>query len=248
MVHGFDVPYDEERTFKTLAEGYREKLDRVGVSLVTVKTNSKHLGLQSWEDSFLSELSACLHQFDHEFGRALVGSSEPYNFLLAPWGSSPLTDHLLSGDKMQIVHDGASYSRTEKVEALAKEPSLVEGIKVCWQGADPSKNCGSCEKCLRTRLNFAAVGCNNPPCFSSPLQEQMLSRLTFKNLGQLREAESILSYMNKKGISSTWKATLKRKILMRKPFLILLERLKPSIVKIAERFHIKQKLMNYYYR
>lgn len=82
--------------------------------------------------------------------------------VLCQLGSTPVADHLMSGDLIQLVHDGAGYSRTEKVARLADCPLAVERLKVCCSGRDPSTNCGRCEKCLRTMLNFLAAGRDVP--------------------------------------------------------------------------------------
>ena len=123
-----------------------------------------------------------------------------------------ITDHLLSGDMMTIVHDGAGYSRTEKAELLLGFPFVVEGLKVCWEGRDPEKNCGRCEKCLRTRLNFAAAGCNDPPCFSSAFDEKMLSELVVQSTAQLSELEAISSFARRRRLSYPWVNSLRRRI------------------------------------
>jgi len=66
---------------------------------------------------------------------------------------------------MRIVHDGAGYSRTEKVVEIATHKTATRVLKVCWQGQETFKNCGNCEKCIRTQLNFLAAGVSHAPCF-----------------------------------------------------------------------------------
>ncbi len=51
---------------------------------------------------------------------------------------------------MRLVHDGAGYSRTEKVGFVAQHPVATKALKVCWQGKERGRNCGVCEKCVRT--------------------------------------------------------------------------------------------------
>jgi Polysaccharide pyruvyl transferase len=70
-------------------------LDELRLNLQIVRTNLREAGLQDWEDSFMSQLACCLHNYWHDFRFALVGSSEPYNGLALPWGSNPATDYLL---------------------------------------------------------------------------------------------------------------------------------------------------------
>jgi len=113
---------------------------------------------------------------------------------------------------MTIVHDGAAYSRTEKAEVLLGFPFMVEGLKVCWEGHDPEKNCGLCEKCLRTRLNFAASGCNDPPCFSDAFDKRMLSGLVAQSALQVSELEGVVRFVRRKRWSYPWLNALRRRI------------------------------------
>jgi hypothetical protein len=110
------------------------------------------------------------------------------------------------------VHDGAGYSRTEKAEVLQRFPFVVEGLKVCWEGRDPDKNCGRCEKCLRTRLNFAASGCNDPPCFSGTFETKMLAELLARTTEQVAELESVVSFVQRRRLSYPWLNALRRRI------------------------------------
>jgi hypothetical protein len=212
LVHGFDVPYDNTSGFARLVERVKKTLDRAGVEMKLMRTNSKVLAIQGWEDSSALQLTACVHQFSNQYGRALVGSTDPYDELVIPWGSNVITDRLLSGDMMTIVHDGAGYSRTEKAELLLGFPFAVEGLKVCWEGRDPEKNCGRCEKCLRTRLNFAAAGCNDPPCFSGAFEEKMLSELVAQTSAQLAELDGISTFARRRRLSYPWVDALRRRI------------------------------------
>lgn len=214
LVHGFDVPYDDMDGFARLAERARTTLDRAGADLKIVRTNSRALNLQSWLDSNTTQLAACLHQFSSDYGRALVGSAEPYDVPSLGVGSNPITDNLLSGDLMAVVHDGAGFSRTEKVEAIAQFPFYRDRLKVCWQGPDPHKNCGTCEKCLRTRLNFAAVGHDEAGCFPGRFDKRMLRRLHASLPIEVVELEGVLTYLRRRRLSYPWINALRRRILL----------------------------------
>jgi len=212
MVHGFDVPLDETRQFNALKERSSELINELGLELYTVATNSKELGLQEWADSFASQLAACLHNYSHEFGYGLVGSSEPYNALVLPWGSNPVTDHLLSGGALRVVHDGAGYSRTEKVGELAKFPTATKTLKSCWEGKETFKNCGRCEKCIRTLLNFKAVGVSDPGCFDAPLDNALIKSIHISNDAQFAELKSIVDYATAKKLYGDWLDELKARV------------------------------------
>lgn len=204
MVHGFDVPTDRADDFNLLIERLRPLLDNLNLRPRIVRTNLAELRLQKWEDSFLAQLSCCLHNYSHEFRYGLTGSGEPYNALVLPWGQNPCTDYLLSGDGFSIVHDGAAFSRTEKIEAIARDPIATKALKVCWLAADRSKNCGICEKCVLTRLNFKAVGNDNPSCFDGEITQDQIRLTPLRNEIFRAGFRSILDYANRRGIRGDW--------------------------------------------
>ena len=204
LVHGFDVPTDRPDQFGKLVERVRPFLDHLKLRPRIVRTNIAELRFQDWLDSFLAQLSCCLHSFSHEFRFGLTGGGEPYDALVLPWGQNPCTDYLLSGDGFSIVHDGAAFSRTEKIAAIARDPVATKAIKVCWEAPDLSTNCGVCEKCVRTRLNFKAVGIDNPSCFDGELTPQQIRDIRFSNESQRAGFRSILAYAESHALQGDW--------------------------------------------
>ena len=158
MVHGFDVSLDKPQHFNELLDRTAPLIEDLGVQLHVVRTNIKDVLAHNWEQVFASQLACVLHQFSHEFEYGLIASGAILTKPDVAWGSSPQTDYLLSGGSMDIVHDGAAFSRTKKATLIAKNSFARKSVKVCWQGAEQGQNCGVCEKCVRTQLNFLAAG------------------------------------------------------------------------------------------
>ncbi len=142
----------------------------------------------------------------------MIGSGDPYNRLALPRGSSPAIDYLLSGDGMEIVNDGAGYSRTEKVAHITSYPVVTDRVKVCWEGPQADRNCGHCEKCVRTRLNFLAAGVENPKCFDTPFELSMIDGVTPHNSRQLDELRAILEHVEMRGIAGEWVQRLRHRL------------------------------------
>lgn len=214
LVHGFDVDFDDRETFARLRDQYARQLDQYGVKLETIRTDSKIACTQNWDFSTGAQLAACLHNYSAVYGRGVIGSSEPYEALVIPWGSSPITDHLLSGDRMSIIHDGAGYSRTEKVAFLNEHSKDLGYLRVCWAGARQDRNCGKCEKCLRTRMNFAAVGNRSPECFDEPFADEMLKGFRPDIPLHLKEVEGVIRYLNRHGDQNGLKTRLRKALVM----------------------------------
>ncbi len=212
LVHGFDVELKNPQYFNQLEMRVRPFLDDLGLQLRTMKTNSKDWQRQHWEDSFMLELAACLHMFSDEFDYALVGGASAYDDLHLPWGSSPVADHLMSGDLMQVVHDGAGFSRTDKISDIARYPLACKVVKVCWAGDDQSTNCGHCEKCVRTMMNFLVLGHAVPECFPHGLAIRDISLMTIYNASQKAELASILNYAERRHINADWVKALKNRL------------------------------------
>lgn len=204
MVHGFDVSLANSDHLDQLIRRTQPFLAQLGVDLKIVRTNSKELRLMDWEDTFSAQLAGCLHHFSSRFEFGLVGSSEPYNDLYLPWGSNPITDGLLSGDGFAIVHDGAGFSRTDKIATLVRHPASVAGLKVCWEGSDQHRNCGVCEKCMRTRLNFLAVGEPDPVCFDDGIELARITSIPIRNRAAFVELRSIATYAQQRHIDAEW--------------------------------------------
>ena len=197
MVHGFDIPLGEQDNFDRSAERAASILSTVDVPLTTIRTNFREIP-QEWQDSHALGLAAALNLLSEHQGVGLIASGKPYDLLDSPWGSSPITDHLLSTGSLEIRHDGAGASRTEKAMLFAESGPSIQHLRVCWQSAQRDKNCGRCEKCLRTYWNLRVAGVDNPSCF----QEIRLSPFrVLTGPRQIAEWESIRSHANDTGHS-----------------------------------------------
>jgi hypothetical protein len=212
LVHGFDVDLANSSALQELVERTEPVRVLTGARLCIVRTNSRELRLQKWEDSCGAQLAACLHLFSSQFSHALIGGSDAYDELWLPWGTNPVTDHLLSGGQMAIVHDGASFCRTAKLASLSRVPVALQSLKVCWQGKDQGRNCGVCEKCVRTQLNLMAVGVTDAPCFDRPLDPRRIRQLAIDTDLVLAELTSIVEYGERQHIDADWFRALRRRV------------------------------------
>ena len=152
---------------KRLFAGYHD------LRFLNVRTNLKYLlSINKFWTSHACVLASTASLFRKICGGCLVGSSHSY-LHLAPWGSHPLTDRLLSSNSFEIHHDMV-FTRIEKLEALSAWPEALANLKVCWEGqykfdSPPDTNCCVCDKCVRTMLAFRALGREIPPSFPGEL-------------------------------------------------------------------------------
>ena len=138
-----------------------------GVGLVTVRSRVDVLG----EDNayFLrasggAHLIAAALLFPRRFSSVSVAASCDA-FDPVPWGSHPLLDLQYATSATEIRHEGLELRREERIAALSDWPEGLAHLTVCVEGplADGAKNCGRCEKCLRTMLALMIAGMLRPP-------------------------------------------------------------------------------------
>lgn len=134
------------------------------LELVPIKTNVRHL--EPANHFFGSHLfGAMLASLGHILSRsinvfAIASGHEPGTESI-PEGSHPDLDHLYSSGAVQVVHDDAVGTRFAKTALLAEWPVIHDKLKVCFFAnrlESGSKNCGVCEKCLRTKLTLLSLG------------------------------------------------------------------------------------------
>jgi len=130
---------------------------------------------------------SALSHFGHLAPIALVSSGAPYGIPRFGISHPTAVEALASGDWFRVVTDGSGFGRTEKVEMLTPYPAVLAAIKVCWAGDDPGKNCGACEKCVMTRLNFLAAGIRDAPCFDTPLTPELIAGLSMPSTNVVRD-------------------------------------------------------------
>jgi hypothetical protein len=207
MVHGFDIPLAQQQVFERAEEKSRAILASLGVELITMTTNFRELP-QDWEDVFGAAVASALMLLRGGYTIGLLPSSYTYQSLFLPWGSNPLTDPLLSSHAFQIIHDGIAFKRIEKIRELTHFPAALQGLRVCWEGEQLDRNCGRCEKCIRTILGFRVMGIGLPSCFEQDVTERQILDIHTSKKSQITYFEEILEIAKENGISDSWVSTL----------------------------------------
>jgi|TARA_B110000908_G_C10259149_1_gene457824 hypothetical protein len=229
LVHGFDVPSSNQTDFDILRKRIEKITDQAGVELKVLRTSLRDNLTTNWNHSHGAALASALHLHAGTSRLGKIASSDPYNFVsFVPhaWGSSPATDYLLSGDEMEIIHDGAGYSRPQKLAYLAEEtPEALSLAQFCWQGKDRATNCGTCDKCVQTRLALLSAGLDEAICFTTKFNPAMINCLKFseETLGDLLP---ILDLAAANGINAPWVEAMREQI---RPFLPVMYKSNRSI-------------------
>jgi hypothetical protein len=166
-VWGFDVGVYDEAQFRPLADMLATSAQQLGLRHIILRTN-----LRAAEKSI--PFKDMWRRLSHGAGLAFigltleraymdvtVGSSYTYGNLF-PWGSHPLQDVLFSTSRLQFVHDGASFTRVEKTDVVARFPVAQSALHVCF--AQGESNCSCCDKCYRTMMTFDLLGHREHTC------------------------------------------------------------------------------------
>lgn len=214
MAHGFDLPLERDEAFELALESGRAALRSVNVPLYPLKTNWRSLPLL-WEDVFPAAAASCLSLFAAKFDCGLFAGGEAHGDLgkYLPWGSNPVTNPLLSSASFRFTYDCGELNRVQKAEQLLGWPQALERLRVCWEGPKTGRNCGKCEKCVRTILDFRAVGGGCPPSFPADVTSEQIRALRLRNRVQFLEMANVCREAERRGLQNEkWVREVKAKL------------------------------------
>jgi len=158
LVHGFDIPIDNEPAFAHVEQSLQRAAASLGKRLVVVATNLRKTQFDHTDWSRVSHgaaLAAVAHAVGGAYDTVLIGSSAGYRDLRF-WGSHPLTDPMFTSSRTRVVHDGPAFMRVDKTQYVARSAVAMAHLRVCWQ-SDDGRNCGACNTCYRTMLALDAI-------------------------------------------------------------------------------------------
>jgi hypothetical protein len=164
FIHGFDIgkrARDPENERYLMALRRLEPLAaEVGLKLIACRTNLRHLPTKPdfWTHRHNVAALASVGHFSTR-GSTLFFIAGAYHLANpVPMGSHPAVDGLFSSQRMRVLHEGARFTRVDKVRELANWPSALTALRVCPANVGAELNCGVCEKCLGTRLELLVAG------------------------------------------------------------------------------------------
>lgn len=190
LVQGFDIPVFNDRAFQASKADAEAILSEFEVPLTTVKTNWREQTVP-WATSFIFALAAVMHQLHGVTSRAVISSDESYDNEVLGLGTNSITNPLMSGPSFPIEFTGAGATRTRKASVIARSAAVKRHIRVCYRQSFDGGNCGVCEKCTRTKLNFAAVGVYDIPRLGTPVRASDVRSLRISQKAVLNLFEDI---------------------------------------------------------
>jgi hypothetical protein len=142
-----------------------------GVPHLFVSTSATDMGIDASMQHQIG-VAATLHQLNRLCSNGVVAADYTYaeEFDVHPHGSNCCTNPLLASGDFELLTSGGAFTRADKVAWLMSEPAVVPQLRVCRRAAVTGKNCGRCEKCVRTAIMaLAASGNKRLPMFDRPL-------------------------------------------------------------------------------
>lgn len=210
FVNGFDIPLADPDAFERAANKIRSTLSKVGVDLITMSTNMQALNIE-WDDTHIAGLASALMFFKNFFNEGLIASGCAYSGLVIPWGSNPITDHLLSSSSFGIVHDGAGLRRLEKIKLLSAWPQGYDNLRVCFSAEKRDENCGLCAKCVMDILLMRMEKVHQPASYPE-LTDCKLANLEIPTQHQFAGFSSVVEKAREAGIKDAWVSILDKRI------------------------------------
>ncbi|MFC1760034.1 hypothetical protein ACFLZD_00775 [Candidatus Neomarinimicrobiota bacterium] len=160
MVRGFDI--FKENEYLNAFNQAQDTLNDVSIPLYPLRTNYRSIIELDWNHTHGTALASCLNNFKKLYSTGIIAGSYHYKLNYYPCGSNPITDLLLSSSTLKILHDGAKYTRGEKILAVSKWKIGVNNLRVCYSGERQDTNCGECGKCVQARAIFIVNGLEIP--------------------------------------------------------------------------------------
>lgn len=203
MIHGFDIPLKHASEFESALQRSRQICDSVDVNIIPMATNADEFSVD-WEDSFTPMIASCMNVLAGGFRGAIFGSSQPYKDFLLPVGSNPVSDVFVGSSHFEFFTDGAELQRIDKVALLTTWPEAIRHMRVCWEGREKDRNCGRCEKCIRTQLELLCVGIKDAPCFPPGFNAAVIRTLERPKGMQISYLTSVLERAKAQGMHRSW--------------------------------------------
>lgn len=156
-IFGFDIHHRDlslinmtKKKLKFFAQNHQKKL-------IFVKTNVRLLTEQyvNWNYIFWAAMASIGLLLDSKLDFLYISSwLDSLSDRKKGWWSHPDLDKLWSNGRIRFIHFGEGVSRMEKIKVIDALPGTYDVLRVCWENKKGLYNCGICEKCTRTILEY----------------------------------------------------------------------------------------------
>lgn len=160
-VLGFDIYLWESERYPAVLSNIESLAGRLGRQVLAISTNLREFSdrMADWVSLYHgAALASTVLALRGMFRRVRIAATHTYADL-SPLGSHPLLDPLWSTEELRFEHDGCEADRLEKIRRIAREPALLNVLRVCARDSEAGiYNCGACPKCLMTMIGLHVAG------------------------------------------------------------------------------------------
>lgn len=160
----YPIYYDDKKTrqkFEKTAEHSQKIANALGLPLIKIYSNEYKFWFKRQVSFFMLRFMGFVYALQKLFKVYNFSSGYEYkDFLL--FSNQKGSDHydfftaqLVSNENLTIYSSGSEASRMQKAEYIADNPIVQNELYVCNGFSD---NCCVCSKCMRTQLNYYAIG------------------------------------------------------------------------------------------
>jgi hypothetical protein len=202
LCHGFDIPIENAAAFDRGHAKVRRQVEPLGLETRVVRTNWRKALSRAFNMEYVCVLSACLHLYAGRYPVGLFAIDDSYAMIKVylPFGGNPVSNRHVCG-LFEVRGDAGALSRCDKAALVARYPSLRDNLRCCWKEIRAGRNCGRCEKCIRTQLNFIAMGLDPGASFPEGLAPRDVKRIRPTSGPQLAYMKETCAEADARGIS-----------------------------------------------
>jgi hypothetical protein len=158
-VLGYDVFEHQPQLAREIVDRLQVVASSFDKQFVVLKSDLRTVSnrLLHWHIYHGAALAAAGHLLRAELGQIYIPSTYTYEHLV-PLGTHPSLDPLWSSHELEFIHHGGGADRPEKALVVGASEVAREHLRVCWENRGGLYNCGRCEKCRRTQVEFEVAG------------------------------------------------------------------------------------------
>ncbi len=155
-VHGFDYSVSSTDQFSQLRDRVAPLLEELNYRHVTMRISKMQGGNHSWA----LQLAGTGFLFPDHFRSGLFAADYSWeqDMMAFPWGLNHVTNRYMVGENFGLKAQCEDRTRAMKAESVMHHPLAIKAASFCKRREVRPRNCGTCEKCLRTKAMFAIFG------------------------------------------------------------------------------------------
>lgn len=171
LIAGADYSSEQSIGFQQLKDRVSKISRYLNLELVIAETDIRSLRIH-WGYFHTLLLAMCLSYSGSGlgFGGFSADNTIAQDYERHPWGNNHAVAAALGSKDFPINYRGGDRKRSEKVGYIYKYmKEIVPYISVCNKDTTIGGNCGTCWKCVDTKLNFIANGIDYTPFFEKEI-------------------------------------------------------------------------------